>query len=295
MELLQLKYFQVVAKHEHMTQAAEELNISQPSLSKVINRLEGELGVLLFDRQGRNIRLNAFGKSFLDRVERIFRELEDGKKEITDMNGSEQGKISLAVTSLSLFSTILEGFVRKHPNVRFRQVISSTAEIKRQLEAGEIDLCITSPPIEGAGIVCTPLITEEVFLAVPKGHRFAGRESIDLSEAAQEAFVSMKKGYGFRDITDEFCRKAGFEPDVVFEGEVAGVLYNLINAGLGISFLPDPGIRGISFQMPELVRISNPVCRRTISLSYLKGHYLSNAAKELCNYVILYFKNNETE
>lgn len=94
MELLHLKYFQIVAKHEHMTQAAEELCISQPSLSKVVNRLEEELGVPLFDRQGRNIRLNAFGKAFLKRVERVFRELEDGKKEITDMNGLEQGRIS---------------------------------------------------------------------------------------------------------------------------------------------------------------------------------------------------------
>ncbi len=72
MELLQLKYFQTVARLEHMTKAAEELHIAQPSLSKTIARLEKDLGVPLFDRQGRQITLNSFGKVFLKRVERIF-------------------------------------------------------------------------------------------------------------------------------------------------------------------------------------------------------------------------------
>jgi DNA-binding transcriptional LysR family regulator len=87
MELLQLHYFQTVARLEHMTKAAEELKIAQPSLSKTISRLEEDLGAPLFNRQGRNIRLNQFGKVFLTRVDRIFRELEEGKREIRDMAG----------------------------------------------------------------------------------------------------------------------------------------------------------------------------------------------------------------
>lgn len=90
MELLQLKYFQTVARLEHMTKAAEELHIAQPSLSKTIARLEKDLGVPLFDRQGRQITLNPFGKVFLKRVERIFHELSEGEREIKDLANLQQ-------------------------------------------------------------------------------------------------------------------------------------------------------------------------------------------------------------
>lgn len=97
MEFLQLQYFQAVARHEHMTNTAKELNVSQPSLSNSIQRLEKNLGVPLFERQGRNIKLNEFGKTYLQRVEQAFMELEEGQRELTDMAGLEHGVISIAV------------------------------------------------------------------------------------------------------------------------------------------------------------------------------------------------------
>lgn len=295
MELLQLKYFETVARYEHITRAAEALCISQPSLSKVIARLEAELGVPLFDRQGRNIRLNSFGKAFLKRVERVLMELEDGKKELADMSGLEQGKLSLAWTSISLLPRILEGFLGQYPHVSIRQMVASTSELKHQLESGLIDLCISSPPVEGVGILCEPLFIDEFYLAVPKNHRWINRESIDLSEAAEEHFVSTKQGYGFRDITDQFCRQAGFVPNIVFEGDVAVSLVGLVNAGLGVSFVPSPFMRDYPSKLPKLLRIDNPVCRRTISLAYLEGHYLSKAARQFRQYIRDYFNENKQE
>lgn len=295
MELLQLKYFEVVARHEHITRAAEELHITQPSLSKVISRLEGELGAMLFDRQGRNIRLNAFGKAFLKRIERVFLELEDAKRELEDMSGLEQGRISLAWTSVTLLPRVLEGFLKKYPKVSIRQAVDSTLEIKHQLESGLIDLCISSPPIEGPGIVCIPLFTEELFMAVPRNHRFANRESIDLIEFEKEPFVSTKQGYGYRDVIDELCRKAGFVPNIVFEGDVTFSLINLINAGLGVAFLPEPTLRDFSAELPKLLHVNNPVCKRTFCLSYLDGHYLSKAAQQFYQYITDYFNENNKQ
>jgi len=292
MDLLQLKYFEVAARHEHMTRAAEELHISQPSLSKAIGRLEEELGVMLFDRQGRNIRLNSFGKAFLKRVKKVFLELENGKRELSDMSGLEQGRISLAWTSTSLLPRILEGFLEMYPRLSFHQIVASTVEMKHQLESGVIDLCISSPPVTGPGIICTPLYTEEIFLAVPENHRLAKRTAIDLIEAADEPFICTKKGYGFRDITDEFCRQAGFSPNIVFEGDVGSSLFSLVNAGLGVAFVPSPNLRDYSVKLPKLLRINRPVCRRTIGLAYFEGHYLSRAAQQFCRYVTDYFRKN---
>lgn len=153
MELSQLKYFEIVAKHEHITRAAEELHIAQPSLSKAISRLEAELGVELFDRQGRNIKLNSFGRVFLKRVSKIFLELENGRQELADMSGLEQGRISLAWTSTLLLPRVLEGFLSIYPNVSFKQIVATTLEMKSQMEEGILDICISSPSVEGPGIV----------------------------------------------------------------------------------------------------------------------------------------------
>src|SRR5256886_1659607 len=97
MDLLQLHYFRTVARLEHMTRAAEELLIAQPALSQTIARLEDDLGVPLFDRLGRRIRLNLFGRAFLGRVERIFAELDQGQRELADLAGGEQGQVDLAL------------------------------------------------------------------------------------------------------------------------------------------------------------------------------------------------------
>lgn len=290
MDLLQLKYFQVVAQLEHMTRAAEKLYLAQPSLSQSIAKLEEELGVPLFDRQGRRIHLNQFGRAFLKRVERIFRELEEGKREVTDMAGLERGSISLAVASTQPLPELLSGFLAHYPRVRFRLFQQhSLTTVVQQLERGEIDLCISSPPIERPGITWVRLLTEELYLLVPGGHRLSGRGSIHLSEAAQESFISLKPGHGLRDLTDELCKQAGFVPNVAFEGDEAATIRGLVSAGLGVTF-----VAGKSWQLPPeqpfaLLRIDEPVCQRTIGLAWLEDRYLSEAARRFQQFIIEYF------
>ena len=176
MDLLQLRYFQVVARREHMTQAAKELSIAQPSLSQTIARLEEEVGTPLFDRQGRQIRLNQFGRAFLRRVERIFTELEDGRREIEDLSGLERGRIAFSVFNTPFLPDLLRAFLVDQPRVNFRLLLQhSSLEAQQQLERSEIDICITTPPISLPGIRWQPLFTEEILLMVPRDHWLAGR------------------------------------------------------------------------------------------------------------------------
>ena len=102
MDLLQLHYFQTVARLEHVTRAAEELRVAQPALSKTIARLEAELGVPLFDRRGRRVALNAGGRAFLRHVHRVFREVEDGRLELADLAGLARGSVTVAATGSAL-------------------------------------------------------------------------------------------------------------------------------------------------------------------------------------------------
>ena len=100
-------------------ESAEELFIAQPSLSQTIGRLEKEIGVPLFDRHGRVIRLNQFGKAFLEHVETLFRELEEGQRKVQDMAGLEHGEISLGAATVNWLPDLLRRFQAFYPSVRF--------------------------------------------------------------------------------------------------------------------------------------------------------------------------------
>ncbi|PWW03312.1 LysR family transcriptional regulator [Paenibacillus cellulosilyticus] len=291
LEFLQLKYFQAVARLEHITQAAKELNVSQPSLSNSIQRLEKKLGVPLFERQGRQVKLNAFGRTYLRRVERAFLELEEGERELTDMAGLERGVVSVSVTLPYVLPTMLKDFLTHHPHVRIIQrQLGSVLDMKTELENADIDFCICTTPITGPDIEWLTLAEEELCLTVPKGHRFASRESIALSEAADEPFITLSSVSNFREITDGFCRRAGFEPHIAFELEEVSSIQTLVEMGLGITFtLPLSLGKRASHPDTVQVKISDPVCQRTFGIAWNKKHYLSGAAIHFREFVIDFF------
>lgn len=149
MELLQLQYFLEVARLEHVTEAARSLHVTQSSLSKTIQRLEEDLGVPLFDRTGRKLRLNEFGNKFIRRAERALFELEQGKQEISDLSRGESGTLKLAVTTASTLPQMMREFRKKRPNIQFHVQMLTTLEMVTLLHRGEVDFCLSSSPFQG--------------------------------------------------------------------------------------------------------------------------------------------------
>jgi Transcriptional regulator len=295
MDLLQLKYFQVVARLENVTRAAEELHIAQPSLSKTIARLEEDLGLPLFERTGKRIRLNQFGKTFLRRVTRSFEELEAGQRELADLAGLECGHVTVGASSSRLLPQLLNEYLTVHPRIKFRlRHFAKQLEMQERLLEGEIDLSIFFLPIVHPEIHCEPLIIEEIFLAVPPGHRLANRRSIQLKEVASESFISYTTDSELWEITNNFCRQAGFTPSVAFEIESLNAISSLVSSGLGVAFLPaywqQENITDSSVQL----RIENPTCQRTIWLSWVKDRYMSTATNDFKRFVINYFSTTNS-
>jgi len=288
----QLKYFQTVAHLEHFTRAAQELYISQPSLSRSIARLEEELGAPLFDREGRQVHLNHLGRPFLRRVERAFYELEEGRRELADLIGPERGLVALDflhTVGAHLLPGLLSSFRGEHPQVSFRLFQNGAAVMLNQLESGDIDLCISSPLEGRIGINWANLMTEELFLAVPPGHPLAARNSVRLDEVAEEYFISLKPGYGLRTIADQLCQQAGFVPKIAFEGEEITTARGLVAAGLGVALIPAMAWQGIAGPLPVQLHVEEPVCQRTIALAWVEGRYLSAAARIFRQFVVDYF------
>ncbi|CAM4503654.1 LysR family transcriptional regulator [Paenibacillus xylanexedens] len=287
MELLQLKYFLTVARCEHVTEAAGKLHVTQSSLSKTIQRLEDDLGVPLFDRIGRKLRLNDFGRTFLQRSEKALFELEQGKREIADLSNPDQGTLQLAVTTASTLPGILREFRKNKPDIQFHVQMVSLENMSRLLHRGEVDFCLSSPPIEGDDIECQILYDDPIVVAVPMGHRYADRSSIQLTELKDEWFVGVKQGYGVRDMVDSVCQSAGFLPKYVYEGDEPARLTALVEAEIGLAFIPSTArnpherIRYLQVEEHQLVR--------EIALLSHKNRYISKAALEFRSVVMDYF------
>jgi DNA-binding transcriptional LysR family regulator len=277
---------------EHMTKAASELRVAQPALSAVIARLESDLGVPLFDRQGRQIKLNVYGKAYLKKVESALRLLEEGESEVAEMAGLEHGRVALAATTLNRLSNLLGDFLSRHPNVQFRITQSPTENSKIQLpESGEIDFSFSYHPCEKPSFRNIPLMKEEILLGVPSNHPFRERMSIRLKEVAHESFISLKKGYGFREITDQYCDEAGFTPKLAVECDEPSAISRLVKAGLGVAFLPFAAKK----EAPtlHLLHIEKPVCQWTLYLIWKEKHYFSQAALLFRDFVVRYFRKVE--
>lgn len=287
MELLQLKYFLEVARVEHMTEAARSLHVTQSSLSKTIGRLEEDLGVPLFDRIGRKLRLNEFGKRFYYRAERALFELEQGRKEIRDLSRPEHGILELAVTTASTLPQILREFRNKRPDILFHVQMLTTQEMVMLLHRGEVDFCLSSPAIRGEDIETQIMFIDPILVAVPKEHRLADRNSISLTELRDECFVGVKRGYGTRDLVDSICQSAGFIPTYVYEGDEPARLSSLVEAGIGIAFIPSTARH--SWEHIKYLKVENHELVREIALLWHRNRYISRAALEFREVVVEYF------
>lgn len=290
MELLQLKYFQTVARLEHMTNAAKKLHIAQPALSMTIARLEEDLGVPLFDRTRRQIRLNTYGKAFLRKVDAALSLLDEGQREVRDLAGLERGTVAIATNALNRITQVIRAFRDRFPNVTFRIIEVAPAETNRiadMLEDGTVDIGFSPTLFHRIGIQEHPVLQAEVLLAVPNEHRFAHKRSISLQQVAQDSFIEYKEGHPFREVNDHLCQIARIERKIMCEVEDPTALGNLVHAGLGVALVPKcKGEKSSDF---TLLHIEDSDCKRNFSISWYESRYQSKATSEFKTFVADYF------
>ncbi|QJD86378.1 LysR family transcriptional regulator [Cohnella herbarum] len=241
MELTQMEYFLAVAKLQHVTRAAEALSMTQPALSHSIAKLEEELGMPLFERSGRNIRLNACGELFASRVERALQEIRKGKDELEAWANPDTGVVAISFLNI-LGTRLIPLFIRtfrvQHPGVRFELQQGTDTFVRSQLEAGVSDLCISLPRWEDPGLRWHPVCSYRLDLAVPVNHRWNGRERIGLEEIGNEPYIGLKKECGLKNVVEALFLRAGVQPNVIYEAEDLPTVSGFVSAGLGVSLLP---------------------------------------------------------
>jgi len=290
MEWQRLEYFQTLARVQHMTRAAEMLSISQPALSRSIASLEQDIGIPLFDRQGRSIILNRYGIMFLERVNRILKEMNDGLNDIQQLIDPERGEVSLGflhTLGTSTVPNIIRAFHEEFPHITFQFKQNHTHTQLKQLKSGELDLCLLANMENEQPIEWTELWRDELFIVVQKCHPLGNRKSVFLKEIAHESFISMKKGYRLRNTTDDIFAKVNIVPNILFEGDEVATVAGFVAEGLGVSILPAG--EEINPNKISKLRIEDMTCERAIGMAVVANRYLPPAAKQFQQFILDHF------
>lgn len=278
MELHQLRYVLAVARAGSFSRAAEELFLSQPSLSVQVRKLEKELNVALFERLGRRVILTAAGEIFVEHVESALSHLDQAREKAAQVRGLRAGRISLGVlpsVGAGLLPEVLSTFRAAHPDVEVRlSEHNISAEFERMVESGQLDIAVIRTPWTRPGLSGQVLLKEPFAALLPPGHELAGRDELALSTLASENFVAMRRDYGLRELMEQVCLAAGFEPTVTVETTQLSVLHGMVGSGLGVSVLPALAAAGY----PHAVPLVDAEARRELGVVWRARSRLSPPA-----------------
>lgn len=288
MNLSQLKYFVTLARLEHYTKAAEELEISQPSLSYAMTMLEQELGTKLFQKKGRNIVLTKYGKFFLDYVEQSLQTLELGVRKTKSMTGQTKGRIDLAyiyTLGSEFVPRIVGDFLRSHEelDIQFHFTVGNTSELLKGLKEETFDLAFCSMPEKEAGIEFFPVARETLAVVVPKGHPLSGRGEVDLEETAPYPQIFFTQSSGLRPVVESLFETEKIKPKIAYEIEEDGSMAGLVAQNFGIAVMPDiPILKTLNV---DVLALRSPRYRRYVYMARSKDNYETPVVKKFAEYV----------
>ncbi|MDQ0228949.1 LysR family transcriptional regulator [Metabacillus malikii] len=293
MELRQLHYFMEVAEREHVSEAAQYLHVAQSAISRQIANLEAELGVTLFEREGRNVRLTPIGKVFLTHTKTAIKAIDYAKRQIDEYLDPERGSIKIGFpTSLAshLLPTIISAFKEKYPNVAFHLRQGSYNFLIEAVINREIDLAFLGPvPLNVPEVEGTILFSENISALVPISHPLATRNQILLNELRSDDFVLFPRGYILHEMAVDACKQAGFVPTISTEGEDLDAIKGLVSAGIGVTLLPDSTFQEAIPRFTVKIPIELPIVRRTVGIIVSKKRELAPSEKVFYQFVKEFF------
>ncbi|MFJ1705810.1 LysR family transcriptional regulator [Kitasatospora sp. NPDC088346] len=269
MEIRELQWFVALAESEHVTSAAERLNIAQPTLSRAIARLEKRIGVPLFDRHQNRLRLNKYGEVFRAHAVRAISEIDLAEQRIATLVDPDTGTIALGFLhsyGTWLVPRILSGYRTLAPGTTFELRGSAADVVVDGVRRGRLDLGITSPRPAGDDLRWTALQDEPLCLLVPAGHPLAVRPRVGTAELTEEEFVALQPEYGLRQVADRLCAEAGFTPRIVLECTELSTLRTLVASGLGVAVVPSTGDEATHEGRAVRVPLADPGAHRTIGV-----------------------------
>lgn len=276
MTLLQLEYLLALDRHRHFRMAAESCHVTQPSLSMQIQKLEEELGVMLFDRNVRPIAPTEIGAKVIAQARIAAAEAERIREVVQETTGDMSGELRIGILSTIspyLLPLVIAPFARRYPNVSLVFEEQRAEKIVELVQRDLLDGGLIATPVASRGIVDEPLFEEPLVGYVSQQHRLYDRPTIRREDLHTDDLWLMSEGHCFRDQTLElFQDTAPMNPDqkaVQFESGNLETLQRLVDRGYGMTLLPWLAVQGEGSHAPESVRaFEPPVPTRTVRLIY---------------------------
>lgn len=296
MDILQLQYFQTIARLENMTKAAEILYVAQPNLSVSIKRLEEDLGVSLFDRRKGKIRLTAVGRLFLSYVDDVLGQLDEAVAQVREADSHASEQVRVASVIVDLIGALLYGFLSNHPNVSFRQFNCRNSEVVGKITNSDADFGFIFGVPQLSGLEYIEIDSCERIVQLAKDHPLAERGIVSLKDLSGQRLVC-NLSRDDAELINELSRSRRFRPELFFECDDNRVEVSMITQGKGLSIAPlsnylklvneDPGIN------MTCVRIREELPPARLGMIRKTGTHLSQAALQFYEIVHRFFLNEK--
>lgn len=287
-------YFLKIVEHKSISKAAESLYVSQPSLTKYLQRLEASVGAVLFERKQTPLRLTTAGEYFLEYVLQLQAEEKKLSIRIDEIRNQGRDRITIGMPlwrSSVLLPEFLPSFTKKYPLIQVRLIEGPAAALEEHIRKDEIDFGIMNLPVNYADVRYEPMAEEYILLAgsldmpaVQKLLRQGGPEEYphaDLSALCKEDFILTKPGQHITDFVNQALSLQGISLNCAFRTANVATAVNLAASGLGFTFVPQLGTKSQYFPAGRiaLFTVNDPPLRCTLAAVYKRNKYLSSAEK----------------
>lgn len=295
MDLKEFEYVLTINEERSFSKAAKKLFISQPSLSQYINRLEGQLGVTIFDRNTIPLSLTYEGELYIEAIHNILNIVENMQKKFDDITELKKGRINIGLTPSKAnnpLPAILPVFKSKYPGIEIIITEATSSELEDMLSRGTVDVCMMNLPIKSKGIDYEAIMKENIFIAAPpdfipsnikKGSPYP---KIDICELEKENFILLHPDQRLRQIADSVFEEANIKPRIMLETRSIETALRLSSSGMGFSLVPESFVKFSDLtNPPKYYSIDGKDFSWTLVIAYRENSYRSKAVQAFADVV----------
>lgn len=297
MNIRDLEYLVALSEHKHFRRAADSCNVSQPTLSGQIRKLEDELGIILLERTSRKVLFTQSGMLLVEQARTVLKEI----KLLKEM-ASKQGKEMTGPLHIGLIPTVgpyllpylVPTLKESFPDLEIFLYEAQTQQLVEQLETGRLDCAILAAAPETEPFIEVPIFSEKMLLAVSEQHQWAKEKNIPMHKLTGEEMLMLDDGHCLRHQTMGYCFTAGAKENAHFQATSLETLRNMVAANAGITLMPELAVRNEGARKGvKYIPCSSPEPTREITLIYRPGSPLRNryervakAVSKAVNYIL---------
>ena len=292
MDIRELKYFTQVAVSANYSAAAEKLYISQPALSKVIQKMERELGVKLFYTEHRQQCLTPEGRQLYDKAAKVIAEYDEIEEAVRSDKGLFSGHVHIGfpnVAGTCFFCELIADFSRQYPNIKLHIREDGSQRILSDVESGVLDVGCVVLPVSEETFDASLFIRDSSCLVVSKDHPLAQRDSISLGELRDESFILLGADFSTHHDIKEALQQAGFEPNIVMLSSQWDFVIQMVRLNYGVAFLPRSLFQRFYYPGIPLLDIDGGFQMEDLGLVTKHGQYLPRSVKCFIDYALTHF------